>query len=130
MGTSISHPQTGKNITLRVSVDCNSVFVVYCIKCPCGKLYVGKTERKIRVRITEHKSLICNRNPNSSLASHWVELNHTIPQLRFLVLEKINILPERDIAKNLSQRETWWIKFLNTMLPSGLNEKIDMGCYL
>ncbi|XP_078496440.1 H-2 class I histocompatibility antigen, Q7 alpha chain [Lissotriton helveticus] len=63
--------------------------VVYAIKCPCGKMYIGKTERKIKIRITEHKSRIRNENMTSPLVAHWKEARHTISQLRYFVIEQL-----------------------------------------
>ncbi|XP_078523043.1 uncharacterized protein LOC144792069 [Lissotriton helveticus] len=74
-----AHPQTGKSIILKLSADCNTAGVIYAIQCPCGLTYVGRTSRKIKTRIIEHKSTIRNKSTTSSLATHWSSASHTIP---------------------------------------------------
>lgn len=85
---------------------CNSNAVVYVLKCPCGKYYVGQTSRAIKVRINEHKSsIICYLNKSveerteldriehkfgeTSVAQHYAEAKHTVSDLRWAVLEQI-----------------------------------------
>lgn len=48
-GNTIKHPSKGTPMKLRVTATCNSQNLIYMLKCPCGKVYVGKTERKIRI---------------------------------------------------------------------------------
>ncbi|CAJ0937340.1 unnamed protein product [Ranitomeya imitator] len=42
-GPSVFHPQTGRAIPIKGFYTCESTFVVYLIKCPCGLAYVGET---------------------------------------------------------------------------------------
>ncbi len=35
-----------------------------------------------------------------------------------------------DIAKRLLQREAFWMFYLKTMSPSGLNDDFDISCFL
>ena len=44
------------------------------LKCPCGFCYVGKTKKKLRIRISEHKSSIRNRDERSPVASTLILL--------------------------------------------------------
>lgn len=129
-GNKLQHPQTGESISLQHSADCNTKNVVYAIKCPCGLLYVGKTERKLKIRITEHKSTIRNNNPNSSLAVHWNTARHTIAQIRFQVIEEVLPKSGRDLSCTLLRREAFWIKRLDTQSPKGINDKLDLSCFL
>lgn len=48
---------------------CNSEKLIYCIKCSCGLVYVGKTEGKIKIRVTEHKSMIRTHSCNSHVVT-------------------------------------------------------------
>lgn len=57
-GKVVQHPMKGHNIKIRGYHTCNSHNVVYCLKCPCGKAYVGQTTRQIKVRLNEHRSSI------------------------------------------------------------------------
>lgn len=70
-GNSIRHPHLGTSIKLKITATCNSENLIYMLKCLCGLVYVGKTERKVRVRLHEHKSNIWTRNPKSPVAVHF-----------------------------------------------------------
>lgn len=37
---------------------CNSSNVIYALKCPCGKMYIGQTSRMTKIRLNEHRSAI------------------------------------------------------------------------
>lgn len=54
VGNVFTHPTKGTKISLKHTSTCDSKNVIYVIKRPCGKIYVGLTERKLKVCITEH----------------------------------------------------------------------------
>lgn len=54
-GKGFPHPLGGYNIPIRDYYTCQSSYVVYIIKCPCGLLYVGETTQKVKDRIARHK---------------------------------------------------------------------------
>ncbi|CAJ0962964.1 unnamed protein product [Ranitomeya imitator] len=87
-GPKISHPQTGSDIPIQGFFTCNSKEVVYAIKCPCGKMYVGETTQAIKDRISHHKSDIRCGKYHLPIPNHFREAGHTVAQLRFLVLEQ------------------------------------------
>ncbi|XP_069507297.1 uncharacterized protein [Ambystoma mexicanum] len=130
-GENISHPLTGKKFKLRDYATCMSTGVIYSIKCPCGKLYVGQTTRAVKERITEHKSNIRCKNTKSPLARHFMEHHHTVAQIKFQVLEVVK-KPHRggDYQSILSRRETFWIHQLDTLNPQGLNEEFSLRCFI
>ncbi|CAJ0915854.1 unnamed protein product [Ranitomeya imitator] len=87
-GPSVFHPQTGKAIPIKGFYTCESTFVIYLIKCPCGLAYVGETTQTVRDRVAQHKSTIrCNKT-HLPLPFHFSEKNHNIAQLQFQVLEQ------------------------------------------
>lgn len=47
-GENIHHPTQGYKIPARGYYTCNSACVVYLLKCPCGRAYVGQTSRPIK----------------------------------------------------------------------------------
>ncbi|XP_078512251.1 uncharacterized protein LOC144771879 [Lissotriton helveticus] len=129
-GNTLMHPSKGHKIDLQYTGTCDTKNVIYAIKCPCGKIYVGQTERKIKIRISEHKSNIRTKYLKSAVASHWHECNHQISQLKFTILE---ILPQRcdtDPIKQRLQTEFYWIKKLNSLQPTGFNDRIEYSCFL
>ncbi|CAJ0931730.1 unnamed protein product [Ranitomeya imitator] len=61
-GDSFTHPCSGHRFLIKGHFTCDSSFVIYLIKCPCGLGYVGETTQHIRDRISQHKSTIrCGR---------------------------------------------------------------------
>ena len=52
--------------------------VVYQVPCECGHVYVGETGRNLKLRLTEHKRAVKNKDPNNGLAVHVNITNHTI----------------------------------------------------
>ncbi|XP_078527395.1 uncharacterized protein LOC144799740 [Lissotriton helveticus] len=129
-GNNLTHPTKGYQIELRHTSTCDTTNCIYMIKCPCGKVYVGQTERKIKVRITEHKSNIRLANMKSTVASHWKDAKHQISQLRFMILETISQSRDRDPVKQRLRAEYFWIKTLNSTFPTGLNDRIEYSCFL
>ncbi|CAJ0968550.1 unnamed protein product [Ranitomeya imitator] len=126
-GPKISHQQTGADIPIRGFFTCNSKQVIYAIKCPCGKIYVGETMQTIKDRISHHKSDIrCGKN-YLPIPYHFQEAGHSVTQLRFLVLEQVNLSRRGgDINKQLLRREAYWIHFLQSLEPKGLNRDYNL----
>ena len=104
-GASVIHPHTGKKIKVKGRITCKTKFVVYLLKCPCGYIYVGKTKRELKTRITEHKSNIRNKDEKSPVARHFNEAKHDICTLRFQGIELVEPLRRGgDREKALLQR--------------------------
>ncbi|OCT78082.1 hypothetical protein XELAEV_18029182mg [Xenopus laevis] len=101
---------------------CNSTFVIYLIKCPCGLEYVGETTQKVEDRIKQHKSNIrCNYN-YLPIPSHFAEARHTVSQLRYQVIDGVGPLRcGGDRIYLLKKLEMQWILRLGTLSPGGLN---------
>lgn len=126
-----SHPHTGKNISIRGAITCSTTHVVYLIRCPCGLAYVGKTTRPLRTRMSEHRSSIRTEDERSPVAAHFKRAGHAVSALRYIGVERVDQSPRGgDRDKKLLQRETFWIYFLNTLSPHGLNEDFDIKPFL
>ena len=136
---------------LEHEMDCNTKNVIYAIQClGCSKYYVGETSNELRTRFNNHKSEII-RGKDKPLASHFQEcpelekLNKlNTPFLKITPLEIVQLLPEHEIiipegawegpphpndgnrirnhAKRI-ERESYWIRKLNTIKPNGLNRR-------
>ena len=106
--------------------------MVYLLKCPCGLAYIGQTKRPLKIRIGEHKTAIRTGNLEYAMARHYIQANHGSPaSLRFWGLEKISPPPQGgDIIKKVLCREAHWIHTLNTLEPAGLNEELNLSCFL
>ena len=94
-------------------------------------LYVGKTSRALRTRISEHRSNIRCGDMRNPVAAHFKQMGHSISSLRYWGIEKVN-RPARggDHNRLLLQRESYYIYSLNTMAPHGLNEEFDVKPFL
>ena len=130
-GSHFSHPRSSVDIKVRGRITCYTRYVVYLLKCPCNLYYVGKTKRELKTRICEHKCSIRNHDDKSSVARHFNSLNHSLSDLHYMGIETVN-MPRRggDRDKILLQRETYWIHYLDTLIPKGLNEEILFSCFL
>ena len=84
---------------------------------------------KCKIRFSEHKSNVRRNVLTSTLAQHWKASGHTIPQMRFQILEA---LPSDtyNLHNCLLRREIHWIYLLDTLQPKGLNDRLEMHCYL
>ena len=130
-GDHFLHPHTGTKMKVRGRITCRSTHVVDLLKCPCALCYVGKTKRELRVRISEHKSSIRNRDERSPVARHFNSAGHGVCMLRFMGIEVVrSSLRGGDREKKLLQREADWIHHLQTEYPGGLNDMYDPHCRL
>ncbi|XP_066465117.1 uncharacterized protein [Eleutherodactylus coqui] len=121
-GHTFRHPLTGKQFPIRSRYTCNTSYVVYLLTCPCGLGYVGETTQEVKKRIVKHKSTIRTENKDSPVSKHFVELKHSVNQLRFRVIDHVPKQPRgRDRVLLLKQKELKWIQMLDTMAPKGLN---------
>ncbi|OCT70953.1 hypothetical protein XELAEV_18037867mg [Xenopus laevis] len=126
----VLHPTQGTQIKLRGYHTCMSKNLIYYLKCPWGKGYVGKTNRMIRLRLNEHRSAIRNAHSQmTSVSRHWTECKHNVAQLRWQVLEEVKA-NYTNIDKKLLQRECFSIWKLDTLSPKGMNENWGLNCFL
>ena len=121
------HLTSGRIFRVRGFITCSTENVIYTLRCECNKIYVGKTTRKLKQRISEHKSSIRRNDINYPVARHFNECSHPISSLRFQGIEHIEMPRGGDMEKRLCQRELYWIDTLNALHPgTGLNEDFDM----
>ncbi len=98
---------------------CNSSRVVYLLTCKkCSLQYAGQTKCKLNERIWEHRLSIIHNNSCRYLISHFNSNDHSVNDLCVQIIESL------DISQNLVERENFWIRFLNTAFPFGLNDNI------
>ena len=101
------------------------------LTCPCGKAYIGKTSRELKHRISEHRSSIRTGNITSPVAQHFVQYNHPVSSLRYTAVQKVNQSNRGgDFENALLRREAFWISYLNTLSPNGLNMDFDLRPFL
>ena len=123
---------SNKTYKIKDFANCSSCFVVYKLTCPCGYFYVGRTKRRLKDRLGEHKTAIRTKNPNYPMAVHYDAANHGDPSsLKAMALEVIpHHIRRGDRLKKLLQRETFWIVSLQATKFPGLNDEIDFIPFL
>ncbi|XP_069607905.1 uncharacterized protein [Ranitomeya imitator] len=125
-GDSFTHPRTGKRYPIKGHFSCDSSYVVYLIKCPCGLGYVGETTQHIRDRISQHKSTIRCGRTLLPIPAHFLEHHHGISQLRYQIIDHVPPLRRGgDRIQRLKDRESFWIHTLQTLTPLGLNREYE-----
>ncbi|CAJ0921237.1 unnamed protein product [Ranitomeya imitator] len=125
-GDTFTHPRSGKRFPIRGYFSCDSTFVVYLIKCPCGLGYVGETTQHIRDRISQHKSTIRCNKLLLPVPAHFVSHNHSIAQLRYQIIDTVPVMRRggNRILK-LKQREAYWIHVLQTLEPYDMSRDLS-----
>lgn len=88
--TSFQDPCTDKLYELRHYANCNTTFVVYRLECECGCFYIGRTKRRLKDRLAEHKLAIRKKDPQYPMAMHFQSAGHTnVCSLKVMVVETI-----------------------------------------
>ena len=80
------------------------------------KQYVWKTEQTLRSRFNTHRYSILHKK-DTPVARHFNSDNHFIDNI---TLTAIDLLPNADTFQILN-KETFWIKTLNTVQPLGIS---------
>lgn len=117
--------KSNKIYKIRDFINCNTTFIIYRLSCPCKNVfYVGRTKRRLRDRLAEHKYAIRTNNPDYHMATHFLHKhNKNDSLLKIEVLEHVRPLNRGgDRIRKLSQRESFWIHCLDALnypvLPS------------
>uniref|UniRef100_A0A8C5MB09 Reverse transcriptase domain-containing protein n=2 Tax=Leptobrachium leishanense TaxID=445787 RepID=A0A8C5MB09_9ANUR len=130
-GDSFVHPHSGRKSKIKGYFTCNSTYVVYLLKCPCGLIYVGETTQKVKNRFIKHRSDIRTKKIEFPVPEHFIRCGHDISQLRYQVIDEVPKLTRGgDREKLLKRRELYWIHHLNTLFPHGLNRESDLSPFL
>ena len=107
-------------VNLNSSHNCTSSNVVYCVNCNkdrCQQIYVGYTERKLKVRFGEHKSSV-NTKKHNAIGDHFNGSGHSVANMNILLLGKVF----NPGVKIIEKRESFWINKLEAEYL-GLNRK-------
>lgn len=97
----VFNPTTKKGFGLYEYMNCRSKGLVYALRCPCRKIYVGQTSQELRRRVQHHIS-------NINLAKRDMERGKTLTS----------------VAKHFLQKESRWIFRLGSCTPNGMNEEL------
>ncbi|OCT70141.1 hypothetical protein XELAEV_18037062mg [Xenopus laevis] len=99
--------------------------------CPCGLYYIGKTIQKLKDRFIKHKSVIKIGKDTTPLVQHCRDNRHNVSSLRIMGIEQI-VNSSGGVDRNtlLLRKEAEWIYRLNTITPHGLNDSLNLSCFL
>ena len=119
-----------------INGDCTSYNVIYCIRCAlCSKHYVGRSVRRLNVRIGEHRrdfyniasnknnmlnSIALREDDKYAVAYHLIDVHNLKSDLDFPKVISAFLL---DICapKYLESQEFRFIHGLKTLRPQGIN---------
>ncbi|OCT78761.1 hypothetical protein XELAEV_18029851mg [Xenopus laevis] len=115
-GNKFNHPSKGYDIKLKDFATCHTRGVIYMLKCPCGKVYVGKTKRQRSIDNCDLEKM----KYVTPISRHFKTHGHKSKKFRWLVLQVVKF-PRRG--------EVLWIEKLNTLAPMGLNKEVSYSCF-
>lgn len=117
---------------IKPSVTCSTKYVVYLIKCPCGKQYIGRTIRMLHVRLSKHVANIRHVFPKYSRSKHYA-LKHdcSLEGMIFLVIDTFSgHWWGSNLVREVSDLETKWIYQAQTYTPFGMNIEWDVNAFI
>ena len=72
-------------------IDKMSFSGIYKFECDCGSQYIGKTTRKFKQRLREHRySFIYNKPEKSNYAAHLLNNHHPLKNDNFKIIKIVN----------------------------------------
>ena len=112
-------------IPINGRMDCTSKNVIYVIECTkCNRKYVGETRKPLKTRLIRHISDI-RLSKDTSVADHFnyeCVSDYNVADMKIYPVEFVHDQgsPHKNEAK-LLKRESYWIDYLETLEPNGLN---------
>jgi predicted GIY-YIG superfamily endonuclease len=99
---------------------CKTENVIYLITCKiCGLQYVGETE-KLHKRINLHRSdWMTKKLYRSPVAEHFSSPGHTFSDIILIAIANNHSWS----SETRKEKESYWIRRLRTLKPSGLNQE-------
>ena len=123
---------SGRKFDINSFINCNTSYVVYRCECPCGYFCIGRTKRKLKARLAEHKYAIRTGNPQYPMAVHYKDVNHgSCNSSKISGIEHIeNSIRGGDRLKKPLQRESFRFDTLKATYYPGLKGKLDFSPFL
>lgn len=130
--SSFSSHVTSKVYNSKDFITCQTIMVIYLLRCLCSLQYVGRTMLALNVRIGEHLTNIHKGFIGHSVSKHFHYHHGRNPSLlQVIATEKITThWRGNNLERHISHRETWWIFDLQSYSPLGLNVEWDINCYI
>ena len=126
--TTFTSHKTGRIYHIREKMNCKDSWLIYLCSCKkCNIQYTGKTEWPFNVRLNKYRFDI-GAEETQLIIRHFKQSDHDFERdMKFTLIEKLNNLEGDKETKRLrlKKRENFWIKELQTLYPSGLNEYLN-----
>ncbi|CAJ0943749.1 unnamed protein product [Ranitomeya imitator] len=132
------HSSDGREFSITHTINCLTTMVVYHGTCPCNKIYIGLTTRTLKNRAREHVRDILaaakedNVDSLKTIPRHF-KLHHSCDPSGFRIkgIDRLLVdLRGGNLSHLLAQKESRWIRKLQTMQPHGLNETLSFAPFL
>ena len=119
------------NRTFRIfqKTTCKSNFIIYLLECDlCKILYVRKAKTAFNILLNNHRKDV--KNPKAiPVDKHFSQTGHNFNlHSKFITIEQLQDIEKTSneiLKERLKTRETFWIKKLKTLTPSGLNQDLN-----
>ena len=97
--------------------------VVYMIQCKkCGQQYVEETGQALHCRMNNHRADIIHKKiEDKSVAAHFSTQRHSVEDMEVMVIDRL----WKDDPVLRKNRESKWIRTLDTSYPKGMNLRTD-----
>ena len=118
--TSVFSSTSGARSAIKGEHNCKTHNAIYLMTCTvCRMQYVGETKLSISRRMNLHRSdWRTRRFKRSPVAEHFSQDDHTFDHIELCVIES----DQRWSDQTRKNRETYWIRRLNTLKPFGINK--------
>lgn len=103
--------------TITFFLNCSSTHVVYTLKCPCSLIYVGHSFNDLHFWTPNYRKR--TQTMDYVIAQHYANANHGFAAS-----------PSPTGGDSLLHREAYWARTLKTVEPFGLNEELNLSCFL
>ena len=121
--------QTNRTFRIFQKTTCKSNFIKYLLECKLCKIQdVGKAETAFNIRLHNHRKDV--KDPKAIPADkHFNQTGHNFHlHAKLIIIEQLQEIEKTSneiLKERLKTRETFWIKKLKTLTPSGLNQDLN-----
>ena len=121
--------QTNRTFRIFQKAICKSNFIIYILECELCKIqYVGKAETTFNIWLNNHRKDV--KDPKAILEDkHFSQTEHILNlHAKFIIIEQLQGLEKTSneiLKERLKTQETFWIKKLKILTPSGLNQDLS-----
>ena len=121
--------QTNRTFRIFQKTTCKSNFIIYLLECELCKIqYVGNAETAFNIRLNNNRKDV--KDPKAiPVDKHFNQTGHNFNlRSKFIIIEQLQDIEKTSneiLKERLKTRETFWIKKLKTLTPSGLNQDLN-----